>query len=77
MKHPSYCIPNTLTILRNYWKHHENKQTTLQPVQPPQNSALQMQNGDHLAANPPFGVSQQLGGLPQGMIQSHQQNPLD
>ena len=39
MKHPSYCIPNTLTILRNYWKHHENKQTTLQPVQPPQTNA--------------------------------------
>lgn len=39
MKHPTQCIPNTLTILRNYWKHNEQQQTTLQPVQPPQNGA--------------------------------------
>ena len=50
MKHPSYCIPNTLTILRNYWKHHENKQTTLRPVEPPQNAGALLPGGDAGAA---------------------------
>lgn len=68
MKHPTQCIPNTLTILRNYWKNNENQQTTLQPMQPPQNGtgALALLEGP--PQNNPEGLNQ--------MPQNNNQDPL-